>query len=93
MLQILVISESLGADGQLSRTLKLEDKDKEQKRETNGSKDKERYREKYWGKSIQELDLSNCQLCTPSYRHLPEDVCNFYFISFLLVLINIFSVV
>ncbi|PWA68565.1 SIN3-like 4 [Artemisia annua] len=26
------------------------------------------YKEKYWGKSIQELDLSICQRCTPSYR-------------------------
>ena len=74
MLQILLISESLCGDGQLSRTLKLEDKDKDHKREMNGAKDKERHREKYWGKSIQELDLSNCQLCAPSYRLLPEDV-------------------
>ncbi|XP_028778645.1 paired amphipathic helix protein Sin3-like 2 isoform X2 [Neltuma alba] len=68
-----ISKKSLGGDGQLSRTLKLEDKDKDQKREMNGAKDKERHREKYWGKSIQELDLSNCQLCTPSYRLLPED--------------------
>lgn len=39
-----------------------------------GGKEKERYSLKYWGKSIQELDLSSCQRCTPSYRLLPEDV-------------------
>lgn len=54
--------------------MKVEEKDKEPKREMEGSKDKERYREKYWAKSIQELDLSNCERCTPSYRLLPEDV-------------------
>ncbi|GER41363.1 paired amphipathic helix protein Sin3, partial [Striga asiatica] len=38
-----------------------------------GGKDKERYNLKYWEKSIQELDLSNCQRCTPSYRLLPKE--------------------
>ncbi|XP_061354942.1 paired amphipathic helix protein Sin3-like 2 [Gastrolobium bilobum] len=58
------------------RSSKLEDKDKdkEQKREMDGAKEKERYREKeYMGKSIQELDLSDCKRCTPSYRLLPAD--------------------
>lgn len=70
----LCIAESVGSDGHLSRSVKLEDKDKEPKREMEGVKEKERYREKYWAKSIQELDLSNCERCTPSYRLLPEDV-------------------
>ncbi|XP_024185746.1 paired amphipathic helix protein Sin3-like 2 isoform X2 [Rosa chinensis] len=65
--------ESLSSDGHLSRSVKVEDKDKEPKREMEGVKEKERYREKYWAKSIQELDLSNCERCTPSYRLLPED--------------------
>lgn len=65
--------KSLNSDGQLSRSVKVEEKDKEQKREMEGAKEKERYREKYWAKSIQELDLSNCERCTPSYRLLPED--------------------
>jgi len=56
--------------------VKEEEKDREQKREIDGGKEKDRYKEKYWGKSIQELDLSNCQSCTPSYRLLPEDVRN-----------------
>lgn len=72
-----LIAESLGSESHLTRSLKLEDRDKEAKREMEGSKEKERYREKYMAKSIQELDLSSCQQCTPSYRLLPEDVRNF----------------
>lgn len=64
------------SDSHLTRSLKVEEKDKETKREIEGSKEKERYREKYMAKSIQELDLSSCQQCTPSYRLLPEDVRN-----------------
>ncbi|GLT35432.1 hypothetical protein SLA2020_098860 [Shorea laevis] len=65
--------KSFGSDGHLSRAAKMEDKDRELKRELDGAKEKDRYREKYMAKSIQELDLSNCQRCTPSYRLLPED--------------------
>lgn len=60
--------------------MKIEDKDKEQKHDVEGSKEKERCREKYMGKSIQELDLSGCKRCTPSYRLLPDDVCIFFFL-------------
>ncbi|KAL0461660.1 UNVERIFIED_CONTAM: Paired amphipathic helix protein Sin3-like 2 [Sesamum latifolium] len=60
-------------EGNSSKALRIEDKDKEQKREVEGGKEKDRYNLKYWGKSIQELDLSNCQRCSPSYRLLPED--------------------
>lgn len=63
-------------EGHTSKSVKEEEKDKEQKREIDGGKEKDRYKEKYWGKSIQELDLSNCKRCTPSYRLLPEDVRN-----------------
>ncbi|PSS30420.1 Paired amphipathic helix protein Sin3-like [Actinidia chinensis var. chinensis] len=63
----------LWTEGHVSKSVKVEDKDKEQKRETDGAKEKDRYKEKYMGKSIQELDLSNRQRCTPSYRLLPED--------------------
>ena len=69
------IAESLWKEGHVSKSTKVEDKDKEQKHEMDGYKEKERYKEKYWGKSIQELDLSNCRCCTPSYRLLPVDVC------------------
>lgn len=73
----MLISESLSSDGHLPRSSKLEDKDRELKREMDGAKEKERYKEKYMGKSIQELDLSDCKRCTPSYRLLPADVYNF----------------
>ncbi|EPS59159.1 hypothetical protein M569_15651, partial [Genlisea aurea] len=52
---------------------RIDDKEKEQRREVEGAKDKERFNSKYFGKSIQELDLSNCERCTPSYRLLPDD--------------------
>ncbi|KAK7266241.1 hypothetical protein RIF29_18883 [Crotalaria pallida] len=66
--------KSLSTDAHASRSSKLEDKDKEQKREMDGGKEKERYRDnKYMAKSIQELDLSDCKRCTPSYRLLPAD--------------------
>ncbi|XP_031274590.1 LOW QUALITY PROTEIN: paired amphipathic helix protein Sin3-like 2 [Pistacia vera] len=59
-------------DGHVSRALKVKDKEREQKRENEVAKENG-YREKYYAKSIQELDLSNCQRCTPSYRLLPDD--------------------
>ncbi|KAK8710215.1 hypothetical protein V6N13_145550 [Hibiscus sabdariffa] len=65
-----ISKKSLTVDGHVSRP--LEEKDREPKREIEGTKEKERYKE-YMGKSIQELDLSNCQSCTPSYRLLPDD--------------------
>jgi len=79
----MLISESLSTDVHLARPSKLEDKDREHKRDIDGAKEKERYKEKYMGKSIQELDLSDCKRCTPSYRLLPADVYNFYLIYFL----------
>lgn len=60
-------------EGHISRSVRGEDKDKEQKCDLEGAKEKDRYKEKYLSKSIQELDLSNCQRCSPSYRLLPED--------------------
>uniref|UniRef100_A0A2P2MR97 Paired amphipathic helix protein Sin3-like 2 n=1 Tax=Rhizophora mucronata TaxID=61149 RepID=A0A2P2MR97_RHIMU len=68
-----VMSKKSGGDGHVSRSIKMEDKEKEHKREFDVAKEKERYREKYTAKSIQELDLSDCQRCTPSYRLLPND--------------------
>ncbi|KAK4477405.1 hypothetical protein RD792_016626, partial [Penstemon davidsonii] len=65
--------KSLWNEGNSSKALKIDEKDKELKREVEGGKEKDRYNLKYWGKSIQELDLSNCQRCGPSYRLLPED--------------------
>ncbi|KAI3808698.1 hypothetical protein L1987_24656 [Smallanthus sonchifolius] len=57
----------------VSKSTRTEEKERENRRETDVSKEKDRFKEKYWGKSIQELDLSNCQRCTPSYRLLPDD--------------------
>lgn len=34
-------------------------------------------KDKYMAKPIQELDLSNCERCSPSYRLLPKNVCTF----------------
>lgn len=76
------IAESLWNEGHGSKALKLEEKDKEHKREMDTGKEKDRYKEKYWAKSIQELDLSSCRQCTPSYRLLPEDVRDFIFVCF-----------
>ncbi|KAF5739647.1 paired amphipathic helix protein Sin3-like 2 isoform X1 [Tripterygium wilfordii] len=65
--------KSLCTDGHVSRSLRADEKEKEHKRELESAKEKDRGREKYMAKSIQELDLSNCERCTPSYRLLPED--------------------
>ncbi|KAJ9540584.1 hypothetical protein OSB04_027090 [Centaurea solstitialis] len=57
----------------VTKSTRTEEKEREHRREIDAGKEKDRYKEKYWGKSIQELDLSNCQRCTPSYRLLPDD--------------------
>ncbi|CAN0924410.1 Paired amphipathic helix protein Sin3-like 1 [Linum grandiflorum] len=65
--------KSLVGDGLAARSSKVEEREKEPKRELDAAKDQEKCNEKYMDKSIQELDLSNCQRCTPSYRLLPDD--------------------
>ncbi|GMI68431.1 SIN3-like 2 [Hibiscus trionum] len=67
-----ISKKSLSGDAHASRPFKLE-KDREHKCEPEAAKEKERFRGEYMEKSIQELDLSNCQRCTPSYRLLPDD--------------------
>ncbi|KAL7611565.1 hypothetical protein Lser_V15G07715 [Lactuca serriola] len=57
----------------VSKSTRTDEKEREHRRDIDANKEKDRYKEKYWGKSIQELDLSNCQRCTPSYRLLPDD--------------------
>ncbi|XP_024977517.1 paired amphipathic helix protein Sin3-like 2 isoform X2 [Cynara cardunculus var. scolymus] len=64
--------KSLLYDGHVSKSTRTEDKEREHRREIDAAKE-DRYKEKYWAKSIQELDLSDCQRCTPSYRLLPDD--------------------
>ena len=69
----ILISEPLDIDGHLSESSKVEDdEDKEPKREMDGSEEKETYKEKYMGKSIQELDLSVGKR-SPGYQLLPTD--------------------
>ncbi|KAL6507331.1 hypothetical protein OROGR_023526 [Orobanche gracilis] len=65
--------KSLWSEGDSSKALKVEEKEKEPKHEVEGGKEKDRYNLKYWEKSIQELDLSDCKRCSPSYRLLPKD--------------------
>ncbi|GJS76879.1 paired amphipathic helix protein Sin3-like protein 2 isoform X1 [Tanacetum coccineum] len=57
----------------VSKSTRTEEKEREHRREVDANREKDKFKEKYWGKSIQELDLSNCQRCTPSYRLLPDD--------------------
>ncbi|MFS8017316.1 putative transcription regulator Others family [Helianthus anomalus] len=64
--------KALWNEGHASKSTKTEEKEREHRREVYASKE-DMNKEKYWGKSIQELDLSNCQRCTPSYRLLPAD--------------------
>ncbi|KAJ0830567.1 putative transcription regulator Others family [Helianthus annuus] len=67
-----VMDKTLWNEGHASKSTKTEEKEREHRREVYASKE-DMNKEKYWGKSIQELDLSNCQRCTPSYRLLPDD--------------------
>lgn len=60
-------------DGHLPRQVRADEKDKAPKREIDPAKEKPN--RDYTSKSIQELDLSNCESCTASYRLLPDDVC------------------
>lgn len=85
-------------------SLKVDDReaDEHNKEDGNKNKDNERDRydkaqklsaakEKYMAKPIHELDLSNCENCTPSYRLLPDNVSSvilFYMlITWILLLI------
>ncbi|KAI3496419.1 hypothetical protein L1887_38780 [Cichorium endivia] len=68
-----VLERCENIDGFLAGVMDKKEKERENRREINTAKE-DMYKEKYWGKSIQELDLSNHQRCTPSYRLLPDDV-------------------
>ncbi|KAK8655383.1 hypothetical protein V6N13_107963 [Hibiscus sabdariffa] len=95
-----VSEKYLRNEGQVPRSVKMEERDKDRERERdNGVKIRDRetrerdrldksyfgnkdagYRgslfsskDKYFGKPINELDLSNCERCTPSYRLLPKN--------------------
>ncbi|KAI3716990.1 hypothetical protein L1987_68268 [Smallanthus sonchifolius] len=64
--------KALWNEGHASKSARTEEKEREHRRELYAAKE-DMFKEKYWGQSIQELDLSNCQQCTPSYRLLPDD--------------------
>ncbi|XWS22532.1 hypothetical protein CRYUN_Cryun29cG0044500 [Craigia yunnanensis] len=96
-----VSEKFLRNEGQLPRSVKMEDRDRYRDREKDdGVKDRDREtrerdrldkssfgnkdasshkislfssKDKYMGKPINELDLSNCEQCTPSYRLLPKN--------------------
>ncbi|XP_010692047.2 paired amphipathic helix protein Sin3-like 2 isoform X2 [Beta vulgaris subsp. vulgaris] len=63
--------KSLLNDGHLPRQVRADEKEKGPKREIDPAKEKPN--RDYTSKSIQELDLSNCERCSPSYRLLPDD--------------------
>ncbi|KAG2245491.1 hypothetical protein Bca52824_085119 [Brassica carinata] len=64
--------KSFSSDEQASRSMEVEEKEREHKPDLEVVNETEQYK-RYVGKSIQELDLSNCECCTPSYRLLPSD--------------------
>nr|GMC55531.1 paired amphipathic helix protein Sin3-like 2 [Ipomoea batatas] len=51
------------AEGHTSKSIKVEEKGKCQKCEMDCGKENDRFKEKYGGKSIQQLDLSNSFVC------------------------------
>lgn len=71
------VAESFGSEEQASRSMEVEEKEREHKPDLEVVNETEQCKEEYVGKSIQELDLSNCECCTPSYRLLPPDVIRF----------------
>lgn len=78
-------TESLWSEGKSPQHTKSQDKETDREREKI-ERFRERDREKErlekvaasqkWAKPISELNLSNCEQCTPSYRLLPKNVCN-----------------
>ncbi|KAG2321569.1 hypothetical protein Bca52824_014782 [Brassica carinata] len=82
LLSGIVTKKSLWSDGKVPQPTKSQDKDTDRERE-KVERFRERDREKErlekaaasqkWAKPINELDLSNCEQCTPSYRLLPKN--------------------
>ncbi|KAL1187808.1 Paired amphipathic helix protein Sin3-like 4 [Cardamine amara subsp. amara] len=82
LLSGIVSKKSLWSDGKCPQPTKSQDKDTDREREKI-ERHRERDREKErlekaaasqkWAKPISELDLSNCEQCTPSYRLLPKN--------------------
>lgn len=73
-------------DGIKDRDRENRERDRNDKGAVYGNKDVGSHKmsifpskDKYFGKPINELDLSNCERCTPSYRLLPKNVCCVFF--------------
>lgn len=70
------------------------DTDRTEKGAASGSKDIENHKNpssttKYVGTPINELDLSECTRCTPSYRLLPKDVSATFSFNIILLHCNL----
>ncbi|XP_010528284.1 PREDICTED: paired amphipathic helix protein Sin3-like 2 isoform X2 [Tarenaya hassleriana] len=72
-LSSVISGKSLCVGGHINRVTKMGGGEREDDHDIEVAKEKERCKEKYWAKSIQELDLADCERCTPSYRLLPQD--------------------
>ncbi|XP_010551461.1 PREDICTED: paired amphipathic helix protein Sin3-like 3 [Tarenaya hassleriana] len=81
LLSSIVTRKSMWSEGSYNRSAKVEDKDRDRERERDEKyRERDRERERLekaaasnkWAKPINELDLSNCEQCTPSYRLLPK---------------------
>jgi hypothetical protein len=73
----LVKTEDKERDKEHEREDRSRDRDREREKERlkEGASQKPSVtKDKYLSKPISELDLSNCQRCTPSYRLLPKNV-------------------
>ena len=73
-------------DGVKDRDREIRERDRLDKSVTFGNKDTGGHKmslfsskDKFTAKPINELDLSNCERCSPSYRLLPKSVCNFLY--------------
>jgi paired amphipathic helix protein Sin3a len=73
-------------DGVKDRDREIRERDRLDKSVAFGNKDSGGHKmslfpskDKLPAKPINELDLSNCERCTPSYRLLPKSVINFFY--------------
>ncbi|KAL1218966.1 Paired amphipathic helix protein Sin3-like 3 [Cardamine amara subsp. amara] len=80
LLSSILTKKSLWSEGKHSQPSLDNDRDQEHKKDeglTDRDHDKERLEKaaasQKWAKPINELDLSNCEQCTPSYRLLPKN--------------------
>ncbi|XP_010477744.1 PREDICTED: paired amphipathic helix protein Sin3-like 3 [Camelina sativa] len=79
LLSGILTKKSLWSEGKYPQPPLDNDRDQEHKRD-EGFRDKDHEKERLekaaasqkWAKPISELDLSNCEQCTPSYRLLPK---------------------